>query len=689
MRSPVLSAAIAYARRGWSVFPLQGKRPLPGTAGHRDATTDLKVIKSWWREYPDANVGIRCDSASGPVIIDQDGPEGIPSIKSLGLPPTLKASSGRKHRRHYYFDGAVEEVRRAIKVLPGVDLLGDGGYVVAPPSIHPETGRPYRWVNERDPVVLDESLLKTIHEIGANGKKRQAPPMPEIIYEGERDQILTSLAGSMRRRGASEEAILAALLEENELRVKPPMSLGQLKKIARSIAKKDPAAIVEDLTDMGNARRFARKYGRDVRHVSRWKNPWVLWDGTRWTPDETNEVARYARATIREMYGEAEAVGDDQVKEQVLKHALRSQASSRVKAIVDLAGSEPEIASVADAFDADPWLFNVENGTINLATGELQKHQRSDLITNMAPVVFDPRAKAPTWEGFLHDVTDGNKDLEKFLQRAIGYSISGDVREQCLFFCFGSGQNGKSTFLEIIREMVGDYSQQAEFSTFLEKKGEGPRNDLARMRGKRFVTAVEAAANRSFDEAVIKQLTGGDTVTARKLYEEHFEFHPTHKIFLAANHKPRLNDQTESMWRRIRMIPFTVYIPPEKRDSLLKDKLRREMSGILNWAIAGCLDWLENGLGVPEVVEDATESYREEEDLVGEFIESSCRLNEKKWTSTSDLYQGFTVWWMESRGTHNRPPSLSWFGRALSERPDLRPGKRKGRRGWRGITLRF
>src|SRR5690606_10729533 len=224
------------------------------------------------------------------------------------------------------------------------------------------------------------------------------------------------------------------------------------------------------------------------------------------------------------------------------------------------------------------------------------------------------------------------------------------------------GQNGKSTFLEILREMLGDYAQQADFSTFLVRRGEGPRNDLARMRGMRLVTAVEAPGDKSLDEAVLKQLTGGDTITARRLYEEYFEFVPTHKLFLAANHKPHVSEQTEAFWRRIRLIPFTVYIPPEKRDRLLKEKLKRELAGILNWAIEGCLKWQSQGLIEPAAVKRATQSYREEEDLIGEFILANCELDPEAWTSTAELYQAFTSWWRETRGPVARPPMPRWFG---------------------------
>lgn len=687
MDSALLRSALEYAARGWAVFPLNGKRPIPGTHGHRDATTEAGVIRAWWREYPDANIGIACSSQTGPIVLDVDGPEGLASIGGLRLPKTLQASSRKKKsRRHYYFAPNGSEVRRFIKVLPGLDILGDGGYVVAPPSIHPKTGKPYRWLNDFEPAPFPKVLMDLLER---KRTKKSAPPLPEIIGEGQRDDLLTSLAGTMRRRGASEEAILAALREENERRCRPPLPDRQLKKIARSIAQKTPVPTIENLTDLGNARRFVNQHHKNVRYVRAWKRSWVIWDGIRWSPDETGEAERLAKMTVRSMQREAAAIEDPDVRESLLKHAARSESAGRIRSMLELASTEPEIACVPDVFDADPWLLNVENGTLDLRTGDLHAPNRGDMITKTAPVVFDPKAKPNRWLEFLADITDGDEELMEYLQLAVGYSLTGDTREQCLFFCYGTGQNGKSTFLETIREMLGDYAQQADFSTFLARRGEGPRNDLARMRGMRLVTAVEAPGDKSFDEAVLKQLTGGDTITARRLYEEYFEFTPTHKLFLAANHKPHVSEQTEAFWRRIRLIPFTVYIPPEKRDRLIREKLRRELSGILNWAIEGCLKWQSQGLIEPAAVKRATRSYREEEDLIGEFILASCELHPKAWTPTAELYQAFTSWWRETRGPVARPPMPRWFGRALGERPELRPAKRRKIRGWTGIALKM
>jgi putative DNA primase/helicase len=625
-------------------------------------------------------------------VVDIDGASGHRFIEALNLPLTRVATSSTKLKQHLYFDPPEngQPVPRTIRLKQdgkkfAVDVLGDGGYVVAPPSVHPDTLRPYAWKNADVPIVaFPEELLPYIVQ---NDPAKQAAPLPKIIDDGERDTLLTSLAGTMRRRGASQDAILAALREENATRVHPPLPDAQLRKIAKSIGAKAPAVLEEHLSDLGNARRFVTQHYEDVRSVMAWRNPWILFDGQRWTPDNTGHVERLAKQTVRRIYSEATRASDDMQRDQLLKHALRSESAPRIRAMLDLARTEPELSTVPRDLDANPWLFNVENGTVNLKTGQLKPHDREQLITRLAPVAYDPDATAPRWEQFLLEIMNGDAELVDFLQRAVGYALTGDIREQCLFFCYGQGSNGKSTFLETLRTLFGDYGQQSDFNTFLSSKSDGPRNDLARMQGARLVTASEADGEKGFDTRVVKLLTGDDTIVARRLYEEFFEFKPQHKLFLAANHKPIVKEQTIGFWRRMRLIPFTVSFSDAQRDKGLPRKLEREMSGILNWAIAGCQVWRKHGLGSPRAVQRATLSYREENDLLGEFISQRCVLNGEAWTSTPILYKAFTEWWVDTRGARSQPISLGWFGRLLSERPDLHQRKRKQMRGWAGITV--
>jgi putative DNA primase/helicase len=633
-------------------------------------------------------------------VIDFDEPKahevsGFKFIKTLELPAEgliTRTAVSRKGRLHMYFapmrDGTT--LKRMIRPFNyhdqkvSIDILGDGGYVVAPPSIHPETGEPYRWDQKIELAPFPKRLFRFLKK---RSIKQIAPPLPEIIHEGERDQMLTSLAGTMRRRGASPRAILEALRIENASRVRPPLEDKQLQKIARSIGAKEPAHDDENLTDLGNVRRFVLQHHEKLRSVlSKSRNPWYLWQESHWEPDRTGEAMRMAKQTVRSIHHEAAQMQDEEKRAALQQFAYRSESAERIRAIVDLAKTEPEIAIREDQLDRDRWLLNVTNGTIDLQTSRFLKHKKSDYITKLSQVEFHRKATAPRWESFLSEIFDGDKALIGFIRRAIGYTLTGDTREHCLFFCYGQGRNGKSTFLEVIRELMADYSIQSDFSTFQSTRNDGPRHDLARMRGARLVTAIEARGDRSFDETVIKQMTGGDTVTARHLYESSFEFRPQFKLWLAANHLPLVREQTEAFWSRILMIPFTVVIPPHKRKKNLAKQLIKELPGILNWAIKGCEEWRRNGLMAPDTVRKAIDEYKEEYDVVSEFFVARCALDRHEWTTRAALYQAFVDWWQETRGRN--PLSHTAFNRLISERSDITPRKREGTRGWRGVGIR-
>lgn len=695
----MLKAALRYANQyGWRVFPLDGKEPRIA-GGFRSATTDTKTIRKWWKKWPDANIGIACDSEHGPVVVDLDEPKdeefsGFKFLKKLELPReglVTRTAVSREGRLHLYFqpmrDGT--QLKRMIRPFSykdrkvAIDILGDGGYVVAPPSVHPDTGEPYTWEARIDLAPFPKRLFRFIAK---KSIKQIAPPLPDIIREGERDQLLTSLAGTMRRRGASPRAILEALKIENASRVRPPLSDDQLQKIAKSIGAKDPATDDENLTDLGNVRRFVNQHHERLRSVLIKKaNPWYIWMESHWEQDQTGEAMRLAKQTVRSIHLEAERTTDEEKRAAIQQHAYKSEGAERIRAIVDLAKTEPEISIRGDQLDRDSWLFNVENGTIDLTTGKLLKHKKTDYITKLSKIKYDKKAKAPRWMTFLEEIFAGDEALVGFLQRAIGYTLTGDTREHCLFFCYGQGRNGKSTFLETLRGVLADYSTQSDFATFQSTRNEGPRHDLARMRGARMVSAIEARGDRSFDETVIKQMTGGDTVTARNLYESSFEFKPQFKLWLAANHLPLVREQTEAFWSRIYMIPFTIIIPAHKRKKNLGRQLMKELPGILNWALDGCDQWRRNGLMAPDTVRKAITEYKEEYDVLGEFFRERCKVDEEEWTTRSALYQSFVDWWMETRGRN--PLSHTAFNRLLSERTDIRPRKRDGIRGWRGVGI--
>lgn len=420
------------------------------------------------------------------------------------------------------------------------------------------------------------------------------------------------------------------------------------------------------LTDYGNAERLVDRFGDNIRYCH--EQDWLIWTGKRWTEDKTGQLMRYAKETVRHIYGEAERADDRDTRKKIASHALTSEKRERLRAMIDLARDEAGIPTRAILLDNDPMSFNVLNGTINLKTGLLQPHNRADLITKITQIEFKPGSICPTWIDFLNRIFNQDKSMIAFIQQGIGYSLTGLTVEQIFFLLYGTGSNGKSTFLEIIKMLLGDYAKATNFTTFLEKQGDSIRNDLAGLAGARFVVAKEAKMGKGFDESVIKELTGGDTISARFLRKEFFEFKPAFKIWLAANHKPRIKEQSTGIWRRVRLVPFETQIAEEEADRDLIYKLEAELPGILNWAIQGCLDWQKAGrLIAPGRVKEATEAYKSESDRLREFITENCFTGKASKFSVvfSTLYSAYVTW---CKSNDEMPLGKMSFRSALEER---------------------
>lgn len=438
-------------------------------------------------------------------------------------------------------------------------------------------------------------------------------------------------------------------------------------------------------TDVGNAERLVKRHGADL-HYSYDMGKWLVWNGRRWRVDTTGAAERRAKETARAIYAEAAAAHDLTERKTLAAWAGKSEDAHRVRAMLDMARSQSGIPVTVDELDADPWLFNCRNGTIDLRTGALRPHDRNDLLTKIAPVEYDSAAECPLWVAFLDRVMGGDAALIGFLQRMTGYALTGFTSEHVLALLYGTGRNGKSTFIETLATLFGDYAKQADFSTFLARDGDPIRNDLARLLGARLVSAVEADAGRRLSEVTIKQLTGGDRVTARFLRQEFFEFTPAFKLFLAANHKPTIWGTDEGIWARIRLVPFQVTIPEGERDTRLPKKLHAELPSILAWAVRGCLAWQQDGLGAPPAVEDATRDYREEMDQLAGFIGSRCILGPRMRASAADLYRAYVAYCDEEG---DEPLKQKSFGMRLTERGlHRRRGGSEGRFWWLGIGLR-
>lgn len=444
--------------------------------------------------------------------------------------------------------------------------------------------------------------------------------------------------------------------------------------------------VIQNLTDLGNARRFASAHGQDLRYCFPWGR-WLAWDGKRWKTDETGEVFRRAKETIQSLYREAAAATDDDRRRKVGKHALASESGSKIRAMISLAQSELPI--LPDEMDRDPWLLNVLNGTLDLKWGCHRPHRREDLITKIAPVEPRPDAECPFWLEHLNKIFQGNASLIAFLRRALGYSLTGVTDERALFVAHGSGANGKSTTHEIFAQILGDYAVRTPTETIL-VRGEGRiPNDLAKLQGARFVYCSEVEEGKRLAESHIKDLTGNDTISARFMRGEWFEFQPSFKLWLATNHKPLIRGTDNAIWSRIHLIPYVVSIPEADRipRSKMMERLTPELPGILAWAVRGCLNWVKSGLGTPDEVREATEAYRDEMDILGGFIKEYCVVSEKARSGAKELYSGYIKWATENG---EKVVSQKEFGTRLGQR-GFKNGRmiHGGRFGWAGIGLKI
>lgn len=400
----------------------------------------------------------------------------------------------------------------------------------------------------------------------------------------------------------------------------------------------EPAEILD--SDMANATRLARRHGANIRFAR--EQGFVVYEAGRWVADvKGDRMQGFAKDTALSIFDE---IKDAQDRKAIFAHAKRSQASNAITAMVFLLRSEPGIAANLAEFDADPWLLNVANGTIDLRTGKLLQHRREDLLTKLVPIDYDEKADFELWDAFLWRITGANQELYAYLHKLIGYLLTGLTTEQVLHFLYGLGANGKSVFCEVVRMVLGEYAIVASPELIMSRRHSGIPNDVARLRGVRAALMNETSQGARFDEAKLKDLTGGDSLSARFLHQEFFDFKASHKLIIRGNHKPGILGQDEAIWRRLRLVPFTVAIPPEEQDKALVEKLRGELPGILRWAVEGCTLWQREGLTTPEIIADAGRQYREESDVLGRFIAECCeerKLGEVRTGAFFERYQSF------------------------------------------------
>jgi putative DNA primase/helicase len=436
-------------------------------------------------------------------------------------------------------------------------------------------------------------------------------------------------------------------------------------------------------TDATTAARLFREHGRDIRYNAAWKK-WVVWENTHWQMDDGALIHEKGLEMVRNIYNDLLKTANYRDRMEIEKYAMLSESVRRRKAFVEAASWIKALNITSDDLDTNPWLLNVRNGTLNLTTGEFREHRQEDMITKIARVDYDPAAECPAWKQFIREIMNYNSDIIMFLQNAAGWALTGDTSEQTMFILFGSGANGKSTFLNTIMYVLGDYAVATPTETFMKKTGDQLTNDIARLRGTRFVTTTEAEQGKRLSEPLIKQITGNDRMTARFLYGEFFNFVPTFKIFMATNHKPVIKGTDHGIWRRIKLIPFTTRIEEEKQDKHLEEKLRSEASGILNWLLEGAMRWKREGLRAPAVILNATDEYRGEMDVIGNFLKECCIRVPGATIRIRELFKAYQEWCEEN---NEHACNERFFSLRLKEMGCEKTRTAEARY-WSGIVLR-
>jgi P4 family phage/plasmid primase-like protien len=436
-------------------------------------------------------------------------------------------------------------------------------------------------------------------------------------------------------------------------------------------------------TEEGNAVRFARQHGERARFC-RELDAWLVFKGTHWAVDSIAVMA-LAKETVRSIYAEAEESEDPKATAQ---HAMRSGSARAITGMLKLAQSEPWIAISTEDLDRDIELLNCPNGTLDLRTGELRKHDPADLITKLTAGRFDPAASSALWERVVREAMCEKPALVDFLARVCGSFLSGDTGDEKLFLPIGPGGGSKSTLFGACQIALGDYALTADFESFVaQKNGGNARNDIARLRGARLVLAIEAEEGKHLASALLKTLTGGDRIAARHLYKEHVEFKPQAKFVLIANDQPRVSDLDSGMWRRIAKLPFDHEVPKAKRDKRFKAELHdvtRSGAAILAWMMRGCIEWRRVGLAIPEDIEAATDAYRDSQDPLRDFFAEECIFEPTAWASRDAILKRYEQW-MKQAGTR-----FALTPKTMAERlrkRGLTEKKNSGVRGWIGIGL--
>lgn len=708
-------AALEWARRGAHVFPCQVRSKKPACRWRKEATNRAEEVAALWTRSGggDNNIGIDCGK-TGWVVIDIDGPPGEGSWRALltefgDLPPTREHATGRDGggRQLVFLAPAGVEITVGTGLRPGIDWRGAGGYIVAPPSVHP-TGRPYTITCDIDPAPLPDWLgdllekgappVATKHRLGrhARASGRLDRRFEALIANlrsatsGRRNDALNRAAyaaGCLSHLGLEKDEASSKLarvareigLEQGE--IVPTIESGWRAGVDAGPPEEDPGDGHEDLpsiSELRMAEALIDREGDNYRYVAN-QSYWLRWCDSRWVRDERRRIWTAAKTVVV-----SEALSQE-------SPAARTRATRTdvVGAVLRAAQNDQRVVVVSEELDSDDWFLATPGGTVDLRSGDLRPPRRQDLITR-STAVAPQQCEARLWRRCLYEWTGGDLDLMSYLQRVAGYCLTGSTREHAFFFFYGTGSNGKTTFVETLSAAMGDYARTSSMRVFSQRQREGHPTEIADLAGPRLVKASESESGGAWNEQRIKQLTGGDQITAYRMRCDPFTFTPKFKLIAFGNHKPSLSRVDEAMRRRMHLVPWRFQVPRDRIDQDLKGRLHAELPAILSWAIDGCSKWQERGLDPPRAVTEATEEYFSAQDVVGGWLAEHWEIDPSHhdWFVPIELlYDSYEE---ECRDQGGALLSKRGLVEELVDRHGLHrdPSPVRGKKGLRGIRTR-
>ena len=686
--------ALHYAEMGLAVFPLACRDKVPAVVdGCKAATTERTTIERWWDKNPQYNIGIATgNKSSGLVVIDLDvdknkGIDGYDVLRDWQnkhgkLPETWQSITGRGGYHYFYKDAIVHSNR--VGLYEGVDIRGEGGYIVAPPSVHPN-GNIYEW--EQGPEEYEIAQVDNIVNDFLKGEKQRRDSehktnfkVPELIPEGKRVDTIVRLIASLRTKGLDDDAIKAAVRVENEKRCNPPLKEKELEKAVFPALKRDWQvnspyynnfnAMNENdnkyvnevlkklnelnaverfpMNDRGSADLFATVF-MDVSRYNPTQKDWMYYDGTRWVADQEGMRAKRNAKTLADVlvrYSATVFLPDDK-RQSYIKYAA-GMMNYRSRNVMVTDAKDLNFFENME-LDKDDFLLNCKNCVLDLSGDQPKalEHSADLLLSKLCNANYNPAATCTLWDKTVNEIMQGDTEKIKYLQKMSGRFLTGDTSEEEFYIFFGATtRNGKSTITELLLYLLGDYATTISPESLAIKANKDSRTaspDIAKLAGTRFVVASEPPRRMLFDSSLVKTLTGRDTVSARFLHENEFQFKPKFKLILNSNYLPVINDKTVFSSNRVKVIPFERHFAEKEQNKHLKEQLQQEIDGILNWCIEGLYMYRKEGLEPPEAVRTATHEYSEDSDKTGKFI-SECLVRSEHNLAAKDVYEKYSQW---------------------------------------------